>query len=469
MIAAAVLAAGLAELFLDGVNDYMAPYAQYVVMQFHLDGRAVLFLLPLVLVVTLLAGMYPAWVLTRFQPVSVLKQSLAPAANTGFGARFSLRKVLTVVQFAIAQFLLIGTLVTATQMRYFQEKDPGFVREGIMMVDLPEAEREANAAERFRQKALAHAAVQQVSLGSAPPTSRGNNWNEVYATTAESFLVKHNLTEKRIDPYYVSTFGLLLVAGRNLKPEDYAADSVRQRAVLINERAVQTFGFAGPEAALGQTLAFDEQSSRRMKVVGVVADFANNSLKEAVQPGYFYYGDGLRVAHVQFAGNHKEALAAVQATWEGLYPDDFFQYEWVDEHIAMLYTLEDMLYRLFRIMGGLALVIGCLGLYGLASYLTLHRRKEIGIRKTMGATVRHILLRFTREFMGLVLVAFLIAAPLGYLAMRAWLDTFAYRINLHLGFFVLALLAATVVAWITVGYRSACAARANPVDSLRNE
>jgi ABC-type antimicrobial peptide transport system permease subunit len=464
VVVASLLAVALADLMLDGINDYLAPYTQWVVMRFELDLSLLLFLAPLALLVTLLAGMYPALVLTRFQPAVVLKQSVA-TTRTGFGARFSLRKLLTVTQFAIAQVLLIGTLVTATQMRYFEEQDQGFVQDNVLMVDLPVSERNAVAGELFRQQALSHASVEQVALGSAPPTSRNRSWNEGYAAGGE----KVNLEEKVIDPHYVETFGLTLVAGRNLRDVDYAPDSVTNRAVLLNERAVHTLGFESPEAALGHTFTLDRGAGIRMEVVGVLADFVNNSLKKEIQPGYFYYGDALRVAHVRISGPPTEVLSTLQAQWEALYPDAFFQYEWVDEHVAMLYTLEDMLYRLFRLMAGLALLVGGLGLYGLASYLMLHRRKEIGIRKTLGATVSDILFRFTREFAGLVLLAFAVATPLGYLAMRAWLGTFAHRIELHAGFFGATLLIALTLAALTVGYRSLLAAGANPVDSLRDE
>ncbi len=465
VLVASLLAVGLAEFMLDSINDYMAPFAQWVVMRFELDRSLGLFMTPLALLVTLLAGIYPALVLTRFRPTVVLKQSVATTTRTGFGARFSLRKVLTVTQFTIAQVLLIGTLVTATQMRYFQEQDQGFIQENVLMVDLPVSERNAAAGALFRQQALTHAAVEQVALGSAPPISRNRSWNEGYAADGEQM----NLEEKVIDPHYVETFGLSLVAGRNLRDTDYAPDSVTNRAVLLNERAVHTLGFENPEAALGHTFTLDRGAGIRMKVVGVLADFVNNSLKSAVQPGYFYYGDALRVAHVRISGNPTKVLSKLQSQWEAIYPNDFFQSEWVDEHMAMLYTLEDMLYRLFRLMAGLALLVGGLGLYGLASYLTLHRRKEIGIRKTLGATVSDILFRFTREFAGLVLLAFGVAAPLGYLAMRAWLGTFAHRIELHAGFFGVTLLIALTIAALTVGYRSLLAAGANPVDSLRDE
>ena len=313
---------------------------------------------------------------------------------------------------------------------------------------------------------LTHAAVTQVALGSAPPTSRNRSFDEAYRPGDQ---VKYTLDKKVIDPHYLAAFELPLVAGRNLREEDYAPDSVTSWAILLNEQAVRALGFASPEAALGQTIVLEKGSPIRMEIVGVVGDFVNNTLKEAVQPSYFYYGDQLRVAHIRLTGNAHYLLPVIQTQWENMYPDGFFQYEWVNEHIAMLYTLEDMLYRFFRLMAGLALLIGCLGLYGLASYLTLHRQKEIGIRKTLGATVRHILFRFTQEFSGLVLIAFVVAGPLSYFALRAWLDTFAHRISLRMGFFALTFLISVLIAWLTVGYRSVRAATANPVDSLRDE
>ena len=462
VIIASLLAVALAELFLDAINDYMAPFARFIIMQFRMDSSIVLFLALLVIIVTLLAGMYPALVLTRFRPAAVLKQSVGATSRTGFGARFSLRKLLIVTQFVIAQFLLVGTLVTATQMRYFQEQDMGFAQENVLMVDLPESSHK----EKFRQQVLSFAGVEQVALGSAPPASRNRSWYEARAAGSAE---KHSLEKKVIDPHYLSTFGLSLVAGRNLREEDYATDSITSRTVLLNERAVHMLGFENSEAALGQTVLIDGLSLMRAEVVGVVEDYVNNTLKKEIQPGYFYYSDQLWEAHIRFSGSVSAVLPSIQAQWEALYPDAFFQYELVNEHIAMLYTLEEMLYLLFRLMAGLALAISCLGLYGLASYLTLHRRKEIGIRKALGATVRQIVLRFTREFSGLVLLAFLIAAPLSYLAMQVWLDTFAYRIDIHIGFFVLTLLASIIVAGLTVGYRSVRAAVANPVESLREE
>jgi len=463
---AALVAVGLADLFLDAANQYMAPLSRYVPMTFTLDITVIYFLIGLVAIITVVAGYYPARVLSGYQPVKALKQSIR-AANVGFKSRFSLRKALVVVQFTIAQFLLLGTIIVATQMDFFRKQDMGFVKDGIVVVDLPNRDRAPQG--QFRQELRSMASVEQVTFCSSAPSSRRKNFNEVFATAFGS-ADKYQMEEKVIDPYYVSLFELSVIAGRNLREEDYAADSVTYRPILLNEQAVKTLGFTSPEAALGELLKFDEEHAVQMEVVGVLRNFVNNTLKEEIHPGYYYYGSRMREANIKVAGSDvPQTLQAVQKKWEALYPNAFFQYEFLDDYIAIMYTLEDTLYRFFRIMSGLALIIGCLGLYGLVSFLALHRQKEIGIRKTLGASVQQILYRFVREFSVLVLLAFVVAAPLGYLAMRTWLNTFTFRIDLHAGYFIITLFTAMAIAWLTVGFRSVRAAAANPVDSLQNE
>ncbi|MEM8965016.1 MAG: ABC transporter permease [Bacteroidota bacterium] len=463
---AALIAVGLADWFLAAANQYMAPFARYAPMTFALDTTIIYFLAGLVVAITIIAGYYPARVLSSYQPVQALKQSIREV-NVGFKSKFSLRKALVVVQFTIAQFLLLGTIVVATQMDFFREQDMGFVKEGVIVVDLPERDRAPR--EQFRQELMSLASIEQVTICSSAPSSRRNNYNEVYATAFGS-AEKYQMNEKCVDPDYVPTFGLEVIAGRNLQETDYAPDSVHQRSILLNETAVKTLGFTNPEAALGQWIKFGDNHPIEMEIVGVLRDFVNKTLKEEIDPSYIYYGDRVKEANVKISGqNVPQTLQMIQTAWEATYSNAFFHYEFLDDYIGILYTLEDTLYRFFRIMAGLALIIGCLGLYGLVSFLALHRQKEIGIRKTLGATVQQILYRFVREFTTLVLLAFGVAAPLGYLAMRAWLNTFAYRIELHLGYFIVTFLAAIVIAWLTVGFRSVRAAVANPVDSLRNE
>ena len=348
-------------------------------------------------------------------------------------------------------------------MRYFQEQDAGFIQDNVVLINVPDPDKGTE----LRERLLRQAEVNSVSLAHSPPTSRQRSWNEVYVPGRDT---RHKLIVKGIDPHYLDTYGLSMVTGRNLRSSDYVTDSATHFAALINETAVRTLGFENPEAAVGQTIVVDrDDKPSRMEVVGVLTDFVNNTLKSEVQAEYFYYRRDLTTAHVRLAGRPADALARIQPVWESVFIEGAFHYEFLDDYLATLYTIEDMLYRCFRLIAGLALLIGVLGLYGLASYLTLHRRKEIGIRKTLGATVSHILLRFTREFAGLVLLAFIVAAPLAYFAMRTWLNTFAHRIELHAGFFGLTLLIALLVAALTVGYRSVRAAVANPVDSLRDE
>ncbi|MEM9832315.1 MAG: ABC transporter permease [Bacteroidota bacterium] len=462
---AALIAVGLADWFLDAANQYMAPLSRYVSMTFTMDTTIIYFLIGLVAIITVVAGYYPARVLSSYQPVQALKQSIR--AHVGFKSKFSLRKALVVVQFTIAQFLLLGTIVVATQMDFFREQDMGFVKDGVVVVDLPK--RDHVLREQLRQELMQFASIEQVTICSSAPSSRRNNYNEVYAT-AFGDAEKYQMDEKCIDPNYVPTFGLKVIAGRNLREGDYTPDSVYQRSILLNETAVKTFGFANPEEALGQRVKFGENHPVEMEVVGVLRDFVNKTLKDEINPSYMYYGDRMGEANVKISGqNISETLQSIQTAWEATYSDAFFHYEFLDDYIGMLYTLDDTLYRFFRIMAGLALIIGCLGLYGLVSFLALHRQKEIGIRKTLGATVQQILYRFVREFTTLVVLAFGVAAPLGYLAMRAWLNTFAYRIDLHFGYFIVTFLAAIGIAWLTVGFQSVRAAVANPVDSLRNE
>ena len=237
---AALLATGLADLFLDAANQYMAPLARYVPMSFELDATIVYFLVGLVTIITVIAGYYPARVLASYRPVQALKQSVR-AVDVGFASKFSLRKVLVIVQFTIAQFLLLGTIVVATQMDFFREQDMGFAQEGIMVVRLPNWDQAPM--EQFRQELQNIASVEQVAFCSSTPTSRNKNFNEVYATAFGS-AEKYQMEQKIISPNYVSLFELSVVAGRNLQEADYVPDSVNHQKVLLNETAVKTLGFA---------------------------------------------------------------------------------------------------------------------------------------------------------------------------------------------------------------------------------
>ena len=463
-----LLAAGVALLLADW---FLAAFSQYLSVVIHTDYTVditiIYFLVALCLVITLLAGYYPARVLSGFRPVDALKQSMSQP-KSGFAGKFSLRKTLVVTQFVISQLLIIGTIVVSMQMRYLREQDLGFRQDDMAVVYMPENDEQK--LETFRNRITNQAAVARVSFSSGPPMSTSQSWSGAY-NPLRGEDEKYGIERKGIDPQYLETFEITLAAGRNLREEDKLVpeDSLPDYNVLINERAVKIFGYGTPEEAVGQVLAHDD---RRANIVGVVRDFNNTSLQQEIHPNLMYYGGWVNIAAIQLTERQAiHQLSFVRDAWEDTYPDYFYQALTMEEYFASgaMYLLEDIMFQAFRIFGFLAIVIGCLGLYGLVSYLALQRQKEIGVRKVLGATAPQIVYLFSREFTLLVLLAFAIAAPLGYFAMQAWLETFVYRIELSIVYFVLALLASVGIAWLTVGYKSVRAALSNPVDALRSE
>ncbi|MGB3780758.1 MAG: ABC transporter permease [Tunicatimonas sp.] len=463
-----VLAAGVALLLADW---FLAAFSKYLSVVIHteytVDITIIYFLVALCLVITLLAGYYPARVLSGFRPVEALKQSMGQQ-KSGFAGKFSLRKTLVVTQFVISQLLIIGTIVVSMQMRYLREQDLGFRQDDMAVVYVPENDRQK--LEAFRNQITNQAAVARVSFSSGPPMSTSQSWTGAY-NPLRGEDEKYGIERKSIDPQYLETFEITLITGRNLREEDKLVpeDSLPDYNVLINERAVKIFGYGTPEEAVGQVLM---DGDRRANIVGVVQDFNNTSLQEELHPNLLYYGDWVNIAAIQLTERQSiHQLSFVQSAWEDTYPDYFYQALTMEEYFesGAMYILEDIMFQAFRIFGFLAIMIGCLGLYGLVSYLALQRQKEIGVRKVLGATVPQIVYLFSKEFTLLVLLAFVIAAPLGYFAMQAWLETFVYRIPLSITYFALALLASVGIAWVTVGYKSIRAALSNPVDALRSE
>ena len=459
---AAVVAFLLAEWFVDAYNQYLSPVIDFGLA---IDGSVVYFVVALCLVITLLAGYYPARVLSGYRPVEALKQSMNQP-KSGFAGKFSLRKVLVVTQFVISQLLIIGTIVIAMQMRYVRNLDLGFRKDDMAVVYVPENDQQK--LEAFRNRITNQAAVARVSFSSGPPISSSNSWTGAY-NPLRGEDEKYSIERKSVDPQYLETFGLELLAGRNLREEDKVIDSLNSYNVLLNERAVKIFGYGSPEEALGQVQI---QGDNKATIVGVVRDFNNASLQEEIHPCFLYYGDWIGIAAIQLTEQQPiHQLSFIEDAWEQTYPDYFYEAMTMEEYFeeGAMYVLQDIMYQAFKIFAFLSIVIGCLGLYGLVSYLSLQRQKEIGVRKVLGATVPQIVYLFSKEFTLLVLLAFVIAAPLGYFAMQAWLETFVYRIDLSMAYFALALLASVGIAWITVGYKSVRAALANPVDALRSE
>lgn len=456
----------LAHQFLGAFNNYLAFIVE---LGLHIDSTIIYFLAGLTIVICLLAGYYPAKVMAGYNAIQALKYSIS-AKNTGFKSTFSLRKILVVTQFAVSQLLIIGTIVVASQMKYFYSQDLGFKKDGILSVEIPENDPKKLAL--FRNELLTQAGVENVTFNSGPPTSASNGYSEMRrkgAPETEKISTEH----KFVDPNYLPTYEIKLVAGRNLQESDKVTlnDSLNQYNVVLNKKAVNELGFATPAEAIGQQIITHDQDLAT--IVGVTDNFYNVSLQQEIGPCLLFCGTNW----VSMAGikthntNTKNIEPFIKQKWEEVYPDyvykampltDYFKYR-------AFYVMEDIMYQGFKVFVILSIIIGCLGLYGLVSFLSLQRQKEIGIRKVLGASVHGIVYLFSKEFAFMVIVAFVIAAPLGYLAMSAWLQTFANRIQLSPLYFIIALVASMLVAAVTIGSKAIQAAIANPVKSLRSE
>jgi len=427
-------------------------------LNFSYHGQLPLFLCILSIVVVFLSGSYPGLVMARFQPILALKSKLSQKHIGGI----SLRRILVVTQFAISQMLIIGTIVIASQVHYSKTSDLGFDKDAIVIVPIPGNDNAILTTMRNRLSAVP--GIEKISYCFQPPASGSNNTTDVrYEGRAKKETWEINM--KVADDQYLNTFGLKLVAGRNFYPSEL--DTINE--VLVNEEAVKKFNLKHPSDILGRKIKAN--TDYFVTVVGVVKNFYNESFHGdlapiCISPTHKNY----RVCAVKINGNNvKEELASIEKVWSQTFPDYIYSSSFLDERIAKFYKLDDIMLKLIEAFAGIAVFIGCLGLYGLVSYMAIRKTKEIGVRKVLGAGVQHILWIFGKEFSTLLLVAFVIAAPIAWWAMNAYLQDFKYRITIGAGIFLLAIASTFIVAMLTIGYRSVKAALLNPVKSLRSE
>ena len=425
------------------------------------------FLLLLVVVVSLLAGVYPALILSRFQPVSVLKNNTnAGGTNSG---RVWLRKSLTVTQFVIAQFLVIATLVVSKQIHYSLHKDLGYKKEAIVTFNTRWnffSDKVDNRRFELLEKLKAIPEINKVCVAGSAPASFSTSSTTLKLEDAGR-KVESMVEVKSANADFFSIYGLDIIHGRTLRPSDTALEYV------INETYARALGYAKTEDAVGKMI---EKNAVTLPIVGIVKDFHTKSTHDAIKP--LAFSDNKKnsfTMHLSLkpAGNDpetwKRGLAKIETAYKSLYPEDDFSYAFFDETIASFYESEKQISRLLNWATGLCIFISGLGLLGLVIYSTNQRTKEIGVRKVLGASVMHIISLISADFIRLVFIAFVIAAPIAWWAMNRWLENFAYRTSMSWWIFATCCLGMLIISMFILGIRTFRSATQNPVKSLRTE
>lgn len=406
-------------------------------------------------VIGIMAGIYPALVLSSFEPVTVLKGRFTTSVKG-----ILLRKGLVTVQFAISIALIIATMIVYIQMNYMRNRDLGFSKDQMLIVNTEgDPKREA-----FKQSLTGLTGVKSTAASSSVPGSPNPGaYSEVENKSGD--LQASNLDLYFVDFDYIPQFGLKMVAGRPFSRE-FGTDTTQ--AMVVNEAAVKLLGYSKPEEAIGRKF---RQWGREGKIIGVIKDFHFRSLQETIKPLTMRIEPrGSELISVKVEGDRlKETVAAVEGKWKAAMPNRPFSYYFMDEFFDRQYRSEERFEKLFFNFAILAIFISCLGLLGLASYSTMQRTKEIGVRKVMGASTASIVALLSKDFLKLVLIAFVVASPIAYFGMDRWLQNFAYRTDIYWWIFGIAAILSTGIAFATVSFQSVKAAIMNPVKSLRSE
>lgn len=417
------------------------------------------------LVGTMLAGLYPAFVLSSFKPLSVLKGQLRHTSHGAF-----MRKGLVIFQFVASIALIIGTFTVYQQLTFMQTQDVGFDMEQMVIIERPglldqDATSRGQQFEVFQAALTEQPYIKGVAGSTVVPGVGIHRGIVVKRTQSESLEGAHSIESGYVDDRFFDLYEMTFLAGRNFS-RSFGADSV---SIILNASAAHLLDFESPEAAIGQDVFVFGQE--RHTVIGVIEDYHHESLQIAQDPMYFVYHPGVSLYQsVKINTDDVPAtLAAIEGSYQVAFPGNPFTYYFLDEAFNTQYVADQRFGQIFRLFAALAIFIACLGLYGLASFTTRQRAKEIGVRKVLGASLENVLVLISKDFLLLIALATLIAIPLAYVGLHRWLEGYAFRIELGWSLFLLPALLVMVITFSTIGFQTLKAATLNPVHTLRDE
>lgn len=425
---------------------------KHLTMAMFLNPLFIVSLLALMIFVGVVAGSYPAFYLTSFNAVEVLKGKI----RAGMKSK-GVRSTLVVFQFALSIFLIIFTAVVYQQITYMQQRNLGMDKHNVLRVN--SAWRLGNNMEAFKNAVTQESGIVKASYTNANFPGAGNNTTVFKTASSEQ---DHIMSIYYADYDHMDVLKFELKEGRYFS-RDFPSDST---AILINEAAVKEFGFTTP---LGEELLHNNDSPERLKIIGVFKDFNFESLKATIRPLAIRLTDRSNQLMVRYEGAPDKAVASVEKLWKQQASGEPFDFEFLDQNFDELFRSEQRMGQVFTIFSGLAIFIACLGLFALAAFTAEQRTKEIGIRKAMGATTTGLTLLLSKEFTRLVIIAFIPASVAAWYFVESWLGSFAYRVQISPWIFVGSGVIAILIAWITVSFQSIKAATTNPVKSLRYE
>ncbi|MEM8939612.1 MAG: ABC transporter permease [Bacteroidota bacterium] len=443
---------------------------QYLITQFnqlittieynlHYANDILLFGTVMVVFITILAGFYPSMVLSGYQPVEALKNKINLKAGTG---NFNLRRSLVVAQFVFTSILIIGTLIISAQVNFMKSKNLGFDPSNVVKIQAPpESKMDVKVLlAAYQSKNF----VEDATLSFTSPMD-WNNWNNSYSLKGEEYIDGNNANMKFVDANYMNFYEIPLITGQQLSERTINDTTFK---VVVTQKLLETLGINDPTKGIGRMLV---SGRNQFEIIGVAKDFSVSTLHDKIRPVILSYRPGKmnQIALRLSDSDINRHIIDIEDTFREIYPNELFEMAVFENEISEQYMLEDLLHKVIRFVSILAILLSIMGLYGLVSFMANRNAKVIGIRKVFGASTGNILRIFTKEYTKLLLISFLISAPTAYFLMNTWIQEFAFRIEITAKYFIIGFLIATVIAIVTVGYRSLIAATANPIRSLRYE